>query len=67
MYDLGMVDSKKGDSDPFHLEWTIIEIVDFSKVDLGEIELQKVGLEQTYFQVYLGKISIETTLSYMGC
>lgn len=65
-YDLGMVDSRRGDSDPFDLERTILERVDFAKVDLGEIEFEKVDLEQTGCGVNLGNVALEIVLAYMG-
>ena len=65
MYDLGTVYSGRGDFDPFYLEETILERVDFARVDLVEMEFGKVYLEQTDSGVNLGKVALEKVLAYM--
>lgn len=62
-----MVDSEKGNSSPFDLGQNVLERVDFSKVDHGEIELEKMVLEQTNSRVNLGNVALEIVPAYMEC
>lgn len=66
-YDLGTVDSGRGYSNPFDLKQTVLERVDFARVELGEIRFERAYLKQTESRVNLGKVTLEKVLAYMGC